>query len=190
MKKIQIIALAIALFSACTKEDNKISDDISAQISSKTKEPVTRPFEINLTTTADPDSSILPTPCTGDLPGFAIGGLILHGTATHLGLIDATQSTLEHVSCDLSFATALLTTGIAGHIAAANGDLVFYTGNDEINVFNLLTGAGSTGTITGVWTITGGTGRFSGATGSFTIDGTVDFTTSTFSGSGVGTITY
>jgi hypothetical protein len=71
-----------------------------------------------------------------------------------------------------------------------NGDLVYYTGSDEINVFNLLTGAGTTGTITGVWTITGGAGRFEGATGSFAIDGFVDFTDLTLYFSGDGTINY
>jgi hypothetical protein len=49
-------------------------------------------------------------------------------------------------------------------MAADNGDLLYYTGNDEIDVLNLIAQTGTTGTITGVWTITGGTGRFDGAT--------------------------
>src|SRR6185295_4567182 len=168
MKKILTIALAIIVISACNKSANEINPGSKATTYAE-KQTQTRPFEINLYTTADINST--PTPCTGDLPGFAIGGLFLHGTATHLGLINPSQSTLQHVGCDLSFATALLTTSIAGQIAAADGDLIFYTGNDEINVFNLLTGAGSTGTITGVWTITGGTGKFAGATGSLSMNG-------------------
>jgi hypothetical protein len=194
MKKVNIIILAIMLFTACKKE-NEISPTLTVQddLSSGTnlaKAIITRPFEVNFTTTADTSSSIPPTPCTGDLPGFAIAGLFLHGAGTHIGKINPSQSTLQHVSCDLSFTTALLTTVIAGQIASANGDLIFYTGNDEINVFNLLTGGGTTGTITGLWTITGGTGRFTGATGSFSLNGTVDFITSTFIGKGIGTITY
>jgi len=107
-----------------------------------------------------------------------------------MGLIDPAQSTLQHTSCDLSFATALLTNTVDGHVTAANGDMIFYTGNDTIDVFNLLTGADSLGTIKGAWTITGGEGRFAGATGSLKVNGPVNFNTSTFSGTGVGTITY
>lgn len=195
MKKIKIIALAIMLLTSCKKESNELSSastlpvDVASNAMAK-KTMVSRSFEISFYTTVDTNSSIPRTSCTGDLPGFANAGVFLHGTATHLGLIDPLQSRLQDVNCNLSFATALLTTNIAGQMASQNGDLVFYTGNDEINVFNLLTGAGTTGTITGVWTITGGTGRFAGASGSFTINGPVDFTTATFSGTGVGTITY
>jgi hypothetical protein len=79
---------------------------------------------------------------------------------------------------------------VEGQLAAANGDLLFYTGEDVLDVFNLITGSGPTGTITGVWTVTGGTGRFEGATGSFAIAGPVDFNTMTFHFTGEGTITY
>ena len=186
MKKILTIALAIIVISACNKSANEINP--VSKTTSAEKQAQTRPFEVNLYSTADANSPL--TPCSGDLPGFAIGGLNLYGTATHMGLIDPAQSTLQHTSCDLSFATALLTNTVEGHIAAANGDLIFYTGNDTINVFNLLTGADSLGTIRGVWTITGGEGRFAGATGSLTVNGPVNFNTSTFSGIGVGTISY
>ena len=195
MKKINVIALAILLLASCKKESNELNSTVSAQdeLSSNTnarKIAVPRPFEITFYTTKDTNSTIPPTSCSGDLPGFANAGVFLHGTATHLGLIDSLHSRLQDVNCNLSFATALLTTNFAGQMAAQNGDLIFYTGDDEINVYNLLTGAGTTGTITGVWTITGGTGRFEGASGSFTINGPVDFTTATFSGTGIGTITY
>jgi hypothetical protein len=43
---------------------------------------------------------------------------------------------------------------------------------------------------TDVWTVSGGTGRFSGATGSGTGDTTVDLTNLTFTQDGTGSITY
>jgi hypothetical protein len=193
MKKIKIIALAIILLSACKKDDSEMNIDNKTQTdltSNAARSRATRSFEITFTTTADTDPSIPPTPCTGDLPGLANAGVFLHGNATQLGLINSSQSRLQDVSCNLSFTTALLTTTIAGQMTGANGDKIYFNGNDEINVSNLLTGAGPTGTITGLWTITGGTGRFAGATGSFSINGPVDFATSTFSGTGAGSITY
>jgi hypothetical protein len=193
MKKIKIIALAIILLSACKKDNSEMNIDNKTQTSlnsNAARASATRSFEITFTTTADTDPSIPPTPCTGDLPGLANAGVFLHGNATQLGLINSSQSRLQDVSCNLSFTTALLTTTIAGQMTGANGDKIYFTGNDEINASNLLTGAGPTGTITGLWTITGGTGRFANATGSFTINGPVDFATSTFSGTGAGTITY
>jgi hypothetical protein len=72
---------------------------------------------------------------------------------------------------------------------AANGDKVFLTVHDTLcptstpNVFHL----------SGAFTVTGGTGRFEGASGSGTVQASIVFlsgTTGTFSGTTVGTIAY
>ena len=189
MKKLSIIMLSLLLFAACKKE----SDDV-ATISSSTNGSenlrCVRVFKAHFYTSVDTNSSIPPTPCSGDLPGLANPGYFLHGHATHLGTIKPRHSRGQDVSCDLSFATMLLTTSVSGKLAAANGDLIYYTGNDAIDASLYLTGAGTTGTITGTWTITGGTGRFASATGSFNISGPVDFVTGTFSFNALGTINY
>ena len=195
MKIFKLLSLAIVLLSACQKETNDIGPVATAPMDINShreagKIKVTRPFKVAMYISVDTNSSIPPTACSGDLPGFANAGYFLHGHATCIGFLNADQSRGQDVTCDLSFTTALLTTSVAGHIAAADGDLIYYTGNDEINVFNLLTGAGPTGTITGLWTITGGTGKFEGATGSFPIAGPVDFATKTFSFTGEGAISY
>ena len=190
MKSIQLIAVALMFATACTKENDEINPASSGQTQNHGSAKVTQPlpFTIYLSSTADAAST--PTPCSGDLPGFAIGDLFLNGTATHTGDLISAQSRLHHDNCNLSFATALLTTGVSGQLMAANGDLIYFTGDDVINVFNLLTQSGTTGAIQGEWHISGGTGRFSDATGSLTFNGQVDFTTSTFSGTGIGTIIY
>jgi hypothetical protein len=189
MKNIKIIALAVLVLAGCKKENTTVPADLASN-SAALKESATRPFEVNFVSSVDTDPTIPPTACSGDLPGLANAGYFLHGTASHMGQIKAAQSRGQDVSCNLSFATALLYTTVAGQIAAANGDLIYYTGIDTINVYNLLTSSGTTGAITGIWTITGGTGRFVGATGSFSINGLVSFTGPTLSFTGLGTITY
>ena len=188
-----MISLAALFFAACEKDSNEVNPSTGQNdYSSNTnvaKVRVSRPFQIQFSTAVDPNPNIPPTPCSGDL-GLANAGLFVSGTATYLGLINAAQSRLQDVSCNLSLATHLLTTSIAGQMVSADGDTLFYTGNDEIDVLNLLTGSTDPGTITGTWTFTGGTGRFEGATGSFSISGPVNFATASFSGTGVGTITF
>ncbi|MEP6794441.1 MAG: hypothetical protein ABJB16_08960 [Saprospiraceae bacterium] len=187
MKNLTFLMLTLLFMAACQQSsDELVSLDTSSQITQRSQQ--TRVFKANISGTLDASSA--PTACTGDLPGLALTGYSLSGNANHLGILNKDLSVLHHDACDLSFATMLLTTSVSGQLAAANGDLVYYTGNDVINVFNLLTGSGTTGTITGTWTITGGTGRFDGASGSFTINGLVDFTTLNLSVEANGTITY
>jgi hypothetical protein len=190
MKTIQLLAAALMFITACTKENDEVNPSASTQPQNQSGAKVTAQRAFGISLSSSPNTGPTPTTCSGDLQGFAIGDLFLGGAGTHVGQMNSTQSTLHHTNCNMSFSTALLTAGVSGQVASSTGDLIYYTGNDVINVVNLLTGAGSTGAITGVWTITGGTGRFAGATGSFEINGSVDFTNSTFTAVGVGTITY
>src|ERR1043165_8641272 len=176
MKKLTIIISAMVLLASCSKQsDDLTSPSSSNQVSEKTERPFTATFY------ATPDTNSPPTECSGDLPGFSAADYFLSGTATHLGLIDAQLSKLHHVSCNLSFATALLTTHVTVDLVAANGDVVHINGDDVVDVANLLTAAGTSGAITGAWTVDGGSGRFIDATGSLTINGTVDLVFGSFS---------
>jgi hypothetical protein len=195
MKKIKIIALSIILLSACQKDANDVNPGTTGEagIAANTnsgRTPTSRPFSANLYATANVNSPNPPTACSGDLPGFSAPDFLLSGTSTHLGQLNAQLSSLHHVSCDLSFATMLLTTNVTVDLVAANGDIIHCTGNDVVNVASLLTQTGTTGAITGTWTITGGTGRFAGASGSFTINGLVDFVTNSFICTCEGAISY
>ena len=195
MKKISIFAMAIVLLTACKKEVN--SDPMmQAELTSKTNIQTAKaasPMKIDFYSSVNLASPNLT--CT--LPGVPFGitnsGYFLHGNATHLGLINAETSIGQDGNCNLSGTTFILSTTTAGQIVAANGDKITYTGNDAIDLNNIIFNGGTTATITGLWTITGGTGRFNGATGSFLIKGIVNVAAAngpTFSITGEGTITY
>jgi len=191
MQKLTIIILSVLLFAACSKNPDQLTTNGDENVLQSVQgAQVTREFRGQFQSSIDPDPSIPPTPCTGDFPGLANPGHFLHGNAIHLGEVIWQQSRLQDITCNLSFATMQLTTHISGQFAAANGDLIYYTGDDVFDVTNLVLQTGTTGTLQGVWTITGGTGRFAGATGSFTINGTASFVTFTFNFTAAGTITY
>jgi hypothetical protein len=99
------------------------------------------------------------------------------GIATHVGQFSFTYQ----LTVNLASGTA---TG-SGHLVAANGDSISttITGSSE------LTGTPGVNSITEINTITGGTGRFSAAQGSFTVERLINLATGFTSGSFHGTIT-
>lgn len=189
MKNLSMIGLFMLLFAACQQDPNELATPVSQGHVAK-KSQTTREFRGNFTSVLNTDPSIPLTVCSGDLPEFGVPDHFITGQATHLGNLDAGLSTLHHDACDLSFATMELTTTVSGQLVGANGDLINYSGVDVIDVSGLLTGTSTTGNITGIWTINGGTGKFEDASGSFTISGVVDFVTGTFTAVAEGAITY
>jgi len=186
MKNLSLIALFLMLLASCQQADELASPSDSQRIDQRSQHA--RPFNATLQSSVNPGEF---TTCSGDISGFAIpADYFLAGQATHLGNLNGDNSTLHHDDCSTSVSTATLATSVSGQLAAANGDLVYYTGEDVIDISAVLIQSGTTGSINGTWTITGGTGRFDGASGSFTISGTVDFVTGTFSAEANGTITY
>ncbi len=198
MKKITIFAVAIMLLTACKKDINEMRSDtiMQADLASKTNAEsakVTRPMKVDFYSSVNLASPSLTCTLPGVPFGIANSGYFLHGKSTHLGLINSETSMGQDGSCNLNGTTFILSTTTAGQIVAANGDKITYTGNDAIDLNNIIFHGGTTAAITGLWTITGGTGRFDGATGSFTINGIVNVAAPggpTFSVTGVGTITY
>jgi hypothetical protein len=92
--------------------------------------------------------------CTSPLSGTIEGPL----TSSHLGL---TATALDITITPISPTTAVQTGG--GTFTAANGDVLF------VDFSGIITGTSpTTNESTTVFTITGGTGRFQNATGTFT----------------------
>ena len=103
------------------------------------------------------------------------------GTASHLGR----STNVNHITvsgpanCPGGFANINIET-----LTAANGDTLVLTGDHDQAC---PTGPEAVHGI-GDWTVTGGTGRFAGATGQGTFDGVADFGQGTFSFQLTGTI--
>lgn len=188
MKKLSIFMTALVLFASCSKESaDSVMPFASNQAAVKSVQA--RPFYAIINAAVDVNSTNPPTACSGDAP-FAAPDFLLDGEADHMGNLDGQASTLHHDACNLSITDMQLTTEVSGQLVAANGDKVFYTGNDVVDVTGFVTGQSNLGAITGTWTLDGGTGRFEGATGTVTIDGTVDFQTFSFTCEIQGTIVY
>ena len=185
MKNLSFIVLSFMILAACNSSSDELASPSvsSSQVTERGKKP--RPFQANLTGVLNLESA--PTACTGG--PIALLDYFISGNATHLGNLNA-ASFLHHDNCNLDLGAMLLSADVSGDLVGANGDKITYTGEDVINVYNFLVEPGPTGSITGTWTITGGTGRFEGATGSFTISGLVDFATLGFNVAANGTITY
>jgi len=98
------------------------------------------------------------------------------GNATHLGLFT------YHLQAELFLPT--LTATASATLTAANGNMVFGEGSGQ----GTPTGMPGIVSIVETYTITGGTGRFEGATGNFTVERVINRATLASSGTISGTI--
>lgn len=145
-------------------------------------EPPTLPFRGYATTVDEP------TEPPDDCPDFADWRYTSSGsgTFTHLG---RAQVSVTHCSWMTG-----PTTGAFGYsdvvITAADGDTVTveHSGTFELGSFG--PEGPTTSTVEGTWTITGGTGRFAGATGSGTLAGVGDLVAGTMPARWDGVISY
>lgn len=197
MKRIKIFALALLFLSACQKEQESISpaesdltlksyseitkkalllktsEGLDLQMSSSTNnngKQVTRP----ITSSGSGNISYIPNGCGDGTFKFQSVGT---GNSSHLGRQEQTTS-----FC-IDIATGTPISPIVGVGKAANGDLLNYT----------FTGMG-TDPVTGLtyqdYTFSGGTGRFSNATGSVRLLYSVINDPGYYQYTGTGTITY
>lgn len=186
MKNLSLIVLSVLFLAACQNSTDDLASPGKSQIAPRSQQA--RAFQATLSGALNLESA--PTVCSGDLP-LPILDYFISGNATHLGNLDA-SSFLHHDDCSIDLEAMTLTANVSGHLVGANGDWIEYEGEDVVDILNFVVppGPDPSGPITGTWTITGGTGRFEEASGSFTISGIVDFTTLSFNVVAVGTITY
>ena len=98
------------------------------------------------------------------------------GNATHLGLFT------YRLQAELYLPT--LTASASATLIAANGDMIFGVGSGQ----GTPTGTPGFVSIVETYSITGGTGRFAGATGNFTVERVINRATFASSGTISGTI--
>ena len=113
-----------------------------------------------------------PVACVG---GFAASDVSGPGETSHLG---TTTFEFTVVSCATDFGTETLTLIGPFTLTAANGDAIFFGPSTVIfDLSEFLAGTSIFGALEFTGEITGGTGRFAGATGSVSGTGLNDFTT-------------
>jgi hypothetical protein len=150
----------------------------NAQAKQNNGKKVTRPITNSLQ--SDPDFSLPPLSCTNG-PGIG-GGAMIYGNMDHTGKV---TGQVVHQACEyLSDGRLRLTSKDV--IIAANGDKIYTEGEIFITVVSA-----TMATITGGSKITGGTGRFAGATGYFIYENMVlDLLTGHESHTAYGEISY
>jgi hypothetical protein len=157
MKKLLGIALSVLIFAACQKEeipvDKTTFDDVVQNNKATGKKA--RPLSGDLNNAPVPGYPA--ASCSGV---FTVSGQnFLYGTVSHLGRLKS--GSLGTVQACNFFIDGTITYKEVW--VAANGDKVY----SDSYIILADNGDGS-GTWTGEGTITGGTGRFSGASGSWT----------------------
>lgn len=185
MKKILIIAAVSLLLIACMKEVSNpdlLQEEYTTQSNQTANKMVERPMYVDFYATTD--MSVSPVQCVPQQLGnlFVGGGSIMHGNASHVGSINPENSFGRIQQCQFGPAPFQLTTINVGQVAAANGDLMYFSSQEITNVID--------GSFTGVVTITNGTGRFLNASGIVNIQGTVNFQTGIIAWTGTGSVTY
>jgi len=127
--------------------------------------------------------TIFPDHSKGDIPCTPVEAGITHarygynqGHQTHGGQLIPELSTWEITGCSTDFATKLNVSQVEGVITVANGDSYSYT---CIMIIDIVTKSVNINL-----TVTGGTGRFEGATGEIILNGGYDGNIIPISGEG------
>lgn len=145
-KALLFLPVLIFVISACQKDDNILTPGSDEALEFRTAE---LPFKVNM----DFVFTLGTDDVTCEMPKARLG-FFGEGNASHMGKIEG-----QFNHCINPFAGDNLTDG-AGAIIAANGDEV------HVAYEGTITRSGGQSFVEGTFTISGGTGRFDGASGS------------------------
>jgi len=127
-----------------------------------TKDAVVKPFKASCVILPDDAGGLIPcNPVSSGITHRRYG--FLQGHQTHGGELITAQSTWEIISCSTNPATLLNTSQVVGVNTVSNGDTYTWYCTMLIDFFTL--------DVTLNVTVTGGTGRFEGATGEIILSG-------------------
>lgn len=153
MRTLKILLVLVAVIFSGFSRDTQV-----------TKEEVTVPFKFDGVIITDPSVPTVCTPAGDPYPyiAHARNGW-LQGNQSHGGRLITEESTWTIFNCHTDFATKINTSYIEGVNKVANGDTYTYT---CIMLTNIVTMEVILNT-----TVTGGTGRFEGASGQAVLSG-------------------
>jgi len=166
MRKLLFISMAVLLFAACQKEsitENKSQFDAVSE-SSQANNPKARPISGDLNNAPDPDAA--PVLCSGVVP--ISGQNLIYGNVSHMGKLKSGTVGIA-LDCEITNFPSALDPSFRATInfneiwVAANGDKLF--SSSTIYIVGDPATQNTTFTWTGSNIVTGGTGRFEGATG-------------------------
>ena len=163
------LAFLILAFLGCEQSEALLPFDTNQELkSTETVQMV--PFKGKLIS-APTSPALIPCndPVTGAVFPLPINNSV-SGNATHLGKLDAMTSTVTVVSCSFDAIAMELTANLDFVFMNKKGDGVTFSGQ------SVITAAGPS---SGNYTITGGFGKFDGATGWLMTSGVADLTTGT-----------
>ena len=149
MKTLKILlVIAFVIFSGFSRESQN----------GRTKEGIVVPMKVSCTILPDDTGGLLT--CTNNVPGIDLRNSgFLAGNQTHGGKLITEQSTWQILRCrnDLADGGIINTAEIVGENTVANGDTYTYS----CKMFTFI----PSGRVILKVTLSGGTGRFEGATG-------------------------
>jgi hypothetical protein len=186
MKKLMFVMLAsLLIMFGCSKDDPVMEENDNSVSSENLKcKPLELTLPLKVWFSSIPDFSTPPVQCLPAEFGNVVvgGGGWIKGFATYIGKVNVDNSPWSTTGCNFGPNPGQVTQYIQGKITGANGHYFLYSGHS--------TATFADASLTGEMTINGGTGRFANATGTVTINGTVNFETGAATWTGRGTITF
>jgi len=168
---------------SCSKDEPVMQENDNVITNENLKcKPITLPMLVWFSSV--PDYSIPPVECLPVEFGNVVigGGGWIRGIATYIGKVNVNNSPWTATGCNFGPNPGQVTENIQGKITGANGHYFLYSGYSTVTFAD--------GSLTGEMTINGGTGRFAGANGTVTMNGTVNLETGAATWTGRGTITF